>query len=56
MKMVLRTPIRRRDTRQSVSNRAFQLASEWVDELNYYNFSDKWRINGKMPIFYKLIN
>jgi ActR/RegA family two-component response regulator len=27
-----------------------------VDEYDYYNFSDKWRTNGKMPIFYKLIN
>jgi hypothetical protein len=56
MKIVLRTPIRRRHTRQAVPNSVYELASEWVAELNYYNFSDIWRAKGKMPIFYKLIN
>jgi hypothetical protein len=57
-KLILRTPLSfdGRSTRQRVYQPEYKLASEWVDEYDYYNFSDKWRTNGKMPIFYKLIN
>jgi hypothetical protein len=56
--LILRTPLifDGRSTRQRVYQPEYKLASEWVDEYDYYNFSDKWRTNGKMPIFYKLIN
>ncbi len=57
-KLIRRTPLSfdGRSTRQRVYQPEYKLASEWVDEYDYYNFSDKWRTNGKMPIFYKLIN